>query len=114
MSAMQRSKGARFEREVARQLSNDFGVEVGRKLGQARDSGNDIDLPPLRIECKRYASIAVYKWMEQCEKGLDEDVIPTVIARADNKKPIVIMRYEDWVEMARHAVLWKQNDERLD
>jgi hypothetical protein len=39
-----RDKGARGEREFAELLSNELGQVVKRKLGQARDGGDDISV----------------------------------------------------------------------
>ena len=58
MSAYQRRRGAGFEREISGYLSERLGRVVKRKLGQARDSGDDIQVGRFRIECKRRASIA--------------------------------------------------------
>jgi Holliday junction resolvase len=103
MSKMQRTKGATFEREIANDLTESWGVKVKRNLGQARDSGDDITVPPFRIECKRRKGIAVYEWLEQCEMACYKVMrreFPVVIARADHKEPIVIMRYSDWKRIA--------------
>ena len=39
-----RNKGAAAERELASMLSNELGVVVKRKLGQAREGGDDIQI----------------------------------------------------------------------
>lgn len=100
MGKMQRNKGAQFEREIALDLSGRFLRQIKRKLGQAREGGNDIDLPPFKIECKRYAGIGVYKWLEQCVAACGTYDIPVVIARADHKDPIAIIRYTDFKVLA--------------
>lgn len=100
MGKMQRNKGAQYEREIANDLAATFLRPIKRKLGQARDSGNDIDLPPFRIECKRYASIAVYTWLEQCVAACGLRDIPVVVARADSKESIVVLRFCDFKKLA--------------
>lgn len=110
MGKMHRNKGASFEREISNDLSRTFQREVKRKLGQARDSGNDIDLPPFRIECKRYAKVAVYVWLEQCMKACGLSEMPIVIARADQKESIVVMRYEDFKRLAAGVLAQKPQD----
>lgn len=100
MGKMQRNKGAQFEREIANDLSATFLRQIKRKLGQARDSGNDIDLPPFRIECKRYQNIAVYTWLEQCVAACKPQDVPVVVARADNKPSIIVMLYQDFKKLA--------------
>lgn len=99
MSAFQRTKGAAFEREVSRVLSDAFGIIVQRKLGQARDGGDDIQVGQYRIECKRRAAIAVHEWLEQCMAASSTGDIPIVIARADAKEAIVILRLADFLPL---------------
>lgn len=105
MSAYQRNRGAGFEREIAADLSADWGVKIKRNIGQARDGGDDITVPPFRIECKRRKGIAVYEWLDQCVKACNGDGdIPVVIAKADRREPIVVMRYSDFKKLAREEV----------
>lgn len=66
MSANQRRKGSTFEREIASYLADRLGRAVRRKLGQARDGDDDIQVGRFRIECKRRAALSVYPWLEQC------------------------------------------------
>jgi hypothetical protein len=106
MSKSQRTKGATFERDVANDLTADWGIKIKRNIGQARDGGDDITVPPFRIECKRRAGIAVYDWLAQCERACELSEIPVVIARADQKDAIVIMRYSDWKKLAREELLF--------
>ena len=98
MSAYQRRKGQGFEREISGYLSERLGRVVKRKLGQARDSGDDIQVGKFRIECKRRASLAVYAWLEQCIAACGTDV-PIVIARGDGKEAIAILRLDDLVPL---------------
>lgn len=102
MSKMQRTKGAQFERETAATLSAELGTVVKRKLGQARDGGDDMEAGPFRIECKRRAGIAVYEWLEQCAAAAQPGQVPIVIARADRKADsIVILRLTDFIPLMR-------------
>jgi hypothetical protein len=110
VSKMQRDKGATFEREIANELSQLVGRKVQRNIGQVRDGGDDITLPPYRFECKRRASIAVYQWLDQCAeacanadppysmallpKTVENANIPIVVARADHRQSIVVMNWE--------------------
>jgi hypothetical protein len=96
MSKLSRDRGAAFEREVCADIKRVLGVDVKRKLGQARDSGNDIDFPPYRIECKRRRTLAVDKWLAQCERGAMEGEIPLVIARSDRGYSVAVLSL-DWL-----------------
>ena len=58
MSAMQRTKGAGGERELARLLQEHLGIPVNRNLQQTRQGGADlIDVPGWAIEVKRAANL---------------------------------------------------------
>jgi Holliday junction resolvase len=98
MSKMQRDKGHNFERDVVNWLK-DWGFEASRNLTQTRDSGGDISLPRWLFECKRYAKIAVYTWLRQAEIAAKPEQIPVVVAKADRQEPIVIMRFDKFLEL---------------
>lgn len=95
MSKSQRTKGANGEREVCKLLAEEFGVKVGRELGQARDSGCDIRLQSFVFEIKRRKRIATYEWLEQAEAASKPGEMPVVMARADGKDWLVMMPW--WV-----------------
>jgi len=108
MSASQRTKGAAGERELAGILADALGIEVKRKLGQARDSGNDIDLPGFAVECKRRARLAgLYEWIAQADGGNGP---PVLILRADGKGWLAVMRLPDWITLAREEVAARAGD----
>lgn len=102
MSKSQRDKGAKGEREVCSVVQDLIGVSARRKLGQARDSGNDIDLGPFTVEVKRRKAIAVYDWIEQASAAGDK---PVVVCRADGKPWLVIQPFEDWLALAREEIV---------
>jgi Holliday junction resolvase len=97
---MQRRKGAVGEREIAGVLSDVFGRPIKRLLGQARDSGHDITLPPFAIEVKRRARIhGIYDWIAQAQSGT-----PVLMMRADGKEWLVTMKLADWCKLAREEI----------
>lgn len=90
-----------------------LGIKIKRNIGQARDGGNDIDLPPFLIECKRRKTLGtVYGWLQQAIDSLPEflrrhgasHAIPVVVAREDNGESIAILRLQDFIALARPAV----------
>lgn len=101
MSARERRKGAATERELATKLSDDLGRIVQRKLGQARDSGDDIQVGHFRIESKARKAFSVWAFMDQCQAACGEGDIPVVALRANGRPWLVLMRYEDVVPMIR-------------
>ena len=105
-----RERGARGERELCSLLSDALGFSVSRRLGQARDSGHDIDLPGFAIEVKKRRRIALlYEAMSQAESG---SRTPVVASRADGKDWLVTMRLSDWIKLAREEVIAALADEK--
>jgi len=107
MGKSQRTKGAGGERELCGILSDALGQVVKRKLGQARDSGHDIDLPPFKIEVKRRKRIAlIYEAMDQAETKSDfpTEHTPIVALRADGKPWFIVMYACDWIKLAREEI----------
>jgi hypothetical protein len=100
LAGKSRRKGSAFEREVCALLEvYAEGKKYRRKLGQAREGGNDIDDPPYRIECKRRKKLGtVMGWLAQAQLGSEAGEVPVVIAREDNGRHIVIMYASDWLE----------------
>lgn len=106
MSKLARERGRLFEIEIGKILSQHSGQEIKRKLGQARDSGNDIDYGPFVVECKRTRALGyVSKWYQQAvdavtlRKG-EPGLIPVVIAREDLGQPVVILGMDDFLRLA--------------
>lgn len=102
MGKLQRQRGASTEREIANYLSEQLGFVVRRKLGQARDSGEDINVPPFRIEVKRRRKLAVLDFMRQCETGSTAGEVSVVIMRVDgDMRPVVMLRLDDFIPLMR-------------
>lgn len=91
-----RNKGANGERELAGILSDELGVVVKRKLGQARDGGHDIEIGRFLIEVKRQERLAIEEWCKQIEtacttySAINEDgnlapPVPVVVFRRNGQ-----------------------------
>lgn len=101
MSASQRNKGAAAEREVCAIFAESLGTPIKRKLGQARDGGDDIEIGRFRIEVKRREAIAIDTWCEQVEACTDIGQIPLVVYRRNGKPWRVVLRLEDFIPLMR-------------
>ena len=99
MSKSQRTKGAAYEREVVHILRN-AGFDCARNLAQTREGGGDIHLDQFMVECKRRAKIAVYDWLDQATLAAKERK-PIVVARADQRENIVILRFTDFLDIVK-------------
>lgn len=101
MGKSQRTKGAAGEREVCAILRDTLGVDAHRNLSQTRDGGTDIAVGQFRIECKRRARIGnVYEWLAQSQAAcLEPGLTPVVAARADGKKWVAILDFNDFCRL---------------
>jgi Holliday junction resolvase len=88
MSAMQRSKGARAEREVFALLSAELGTCVRRNVDQARNGGADcIEVPGWAIEVKRHESGFKAAWWEQAIEQADKACASPALAYRASRQP---------------------------
>jgi hypothetical protein len=101
---MSRNKGARGENELAAMLSDELGTVVKRKLGQARDGADDIEIGKFRIEVKRRETLAVMQWCRQIEACTPKDQIPLVVFRQNGQEWRVVMRMKDLIPMIREEL----------
>lgn len=102
MGASQRRKGAAGENELAKILSEQLGIVVQRKLGQARDGGHDLtQTGPFAWEVKRRKGIAVHEWVDQCAKACGPHDVPIVACRGDNREWLIILRLSDALPILR-------------
>lgn len=105
-----RAKGIAFELAIAKDLRAIW-PEAKRGL-QARGGGEevpDVDVPIFHVECKhgilpnpRAALLQAIRDSEQNGK------IPVAIVKDNRKKPIVVMRYADWLEVMTE---WLRDDD---
>jgi len=96
---MARNKGARGENELAAMLSDELGFVVKRKLGQARDGADDIEVGPFRIEVKRRETLAIMQWVRQIEACTPKDQIPVVAFRQNGQEWRVVLRMSDFLPL---------------
>ena len=83
MSASQRNKGSRGERELFALLTEQLGVTVTRNLTQTRGGGADaLDVPGWAIECKRQEALSIASWWSQATRQ----------AEATGRKPALFYR----------------------
>lgn len=98
---MSRNKGAAAERELAEILSKELGFVVKRKLGQARDSGDDIQVQKFRIEAKRRETLALPAWCRQIEAHCQPGEVPIVAYRQNGQPWRIVMKLEDFLPLMR-------------
>lgn len=81
-----RNKGAAWEREVAKVLTNVTGTACRRQLRQYQIGGSDIETKlPIAVECKTGYRISVAAAIEQAEKNAEFEEIPFVWVKQNRK-----------------------------
>jgi hypothetical protein len=117
MGKSQRNKGAGYERELGAIFSTHFGTKITRKLGQARDSGNDLDAGPFVVEAKRRKSLkTLMGWWNQARASAMQQssnrhavcvqhrrCTPIVVMREDNGPNMVFLQLEDFLALIKGA-----------
>lgn len=99
-----RNKGAAAEREFASMLSNELGVVVKRKLGQARDGGDDIQVDHYRLEVKRRERLSVEDWARQIEAAAEPGEWPVVVFRRSGQPWRAIVPIELLIKAMREKL----------
>jgi len=99
-----RVRGAAYEREVAQQLSDWLGVDCKRKLGAARDGGDDIQVGQFRIECKRHETTKVWEWYEQAKAQTPAGEIPVVVFRRSRSESMALISFVDFIRLMREFI----------
>lgn len=102
MGKMQRAKGARVEREIAALLTEELGVVVKRKLGAARDGGDDIVIgKKYSVEVKARKAFSVSAFLRQAESNCGT-MTPVVVLREDgDREPMALLRLRDLLPLIR-------------
>ena len=99
-----RNKGAAAERELATMLSDELGFAVKRKLGQARDGGDDIQIGKYRIEVKRREALRLDEWCKQVEAASGAGDVPCVAYRRNGQPWRVVVPIDWFIEQVRETI----------
>lgn len=99
-----RNKGAAAERELTAYLTEALGFDIKRKLGQARDSGDDVQIGHFRIEVKRRETLAIMDWCRQVEACCGPDDVPVVAFRQNNQGWRIVLKLDHFLPYLRHQL----------
>jgi hypothetical protein len=98
-----RIKGANFERQLAKLITENTPLIAKRGLGQTRGGGSeisDVDIPLLHIEAKRHKRCNIKAALEQAiADAKNNGKIPVAITKDDRREILVTMRFCDWINM---------------
>ena len=103
MSKMQRTKGAAWEREVAKRFREALpDVEIRRNLQTqgGRAVGNDLVVPGYSVECKAGKLPNPRAALEQAERD-SKGGIPVAVIKDDRQPPFVCLRLAAFLEMVK-------------
>lgn len=99
-----RNKGAAAERELAAMLSDELGFPIKRKLGQAREGGDDIQVENYRLEVKRREKLAIESWCKQVEEVAEAGEWPVVVFRRSGQKWRAVVPIELLIKAMREKL----------
>ena len=97
-----RSKGARFERELAAWLRDTFGVEArrGQQFSGGSDSPDVIGWPGVHIEAKHVEKLNIETAMLQAERDAAGRAVPVVIHKRNRTARMLTVRLDQIEELA--------------
>lgn len=104
MTINSRQKGAAAEREVANILKDrGFDAHRGQQFHGGGDSPDVVGLPGFHLEVKRVERGGVYDWMDQAQRDAALDSVPLVVHRRSKKPWVVILRFDDFLNLLENA-----------
>ena len=105
-----RRKGAGAERELAKILSEKFGLDVHRGFTFHHES-DLVGIAGIHPEVKRVEKLNIHKAMAQAieESEKRKDGAPTVFFRRDREDWLVCMRLPEWIELYKE---WRDGKEK--
>lgn len=95
MSAMQRNKGAAYERKVANLLTEATGKVWRRRVRNAADDSDVVADDPafahIVIECKHANTLCLPAWWRQAQQQAGEQGVPVLIYRQTGARGELVM-----------------------
>jgi len=101
-----RTKGLAFERFIANELKIIF-PEIRRQLEFQVQDAKGVDLQNsgvFKIQCKKYADYVSISTINEAQYNNLLGEMPVLISAGTNKEPMVVMRFEDWIELIKKFV----------
>ena len=124
MGAMQRRKGATFERTMVNMLKEEGFHDAMRNHAQTAIGGYDIvGVDPFAIEVKNHKKLSINTWWVQTLAQTPKGFIPTLIYKIPNTSKIMVqmplsavnqelssdrtvtMSFDDFIYVAREVIL---------
>lgn len=102
MSARERTKGVRAEREVER-LILDAGIPCDRSLSGRVQPAGDVSLPGVALEVRRRNRVRVIEWSREHEELTPSHLTPAIAYRPDAEPWRVSLPLADFLDLLREA-----------
>lgn len=100
MTINSKTKGAVYEREIARALREyGYAARRGQQYCGANGDADVIGLEGIHLECKRTERTDLYGWLAQAESDAREGELPVVVHRKNNHKSLCIMSFETFMRL---------------
>lgn len=104
MSARERTKGAAWEREVARLFRDAIGCDAhrGAQSRAGRDGPDVTGVPGFWIECKHQANpraAAALRQATSCAAEAESHAWPIAVIKANRTAPYVVMGLDDFLTL---------------
>lgn len=97
-----KQKGARFERELAKILTEKGYVarRTAQYCGKTGDAADVIGLDGIHIEAKHCETMRLYEWMEQAVRDSEgSENLPAVFHKKNRADILVTMRMKDFMKL---------------
>ena len=100
MGKKSKSKGARGEREAAKELSKILNIDAyrGRQYSGSPQSPDVVAIPEIHFEVKRTERLQLYPSLDQSSND-SGDAIPVVLHRKNRRKWVVVAYLDDMPEI---------------
>jgi len=110
MSAYQRNKGARWERQIVNDCK-EHGIQATRTAPLQTDGQSlpDVTATPLWIEAKVGAQPPIVRGLKQSQETCPPTHIPCCVAKKDTEQPTITMLWGDFLELLQE---WRERGER--
>lgn len=112
MGKMQREKGKRGERELAKELRELGFNECKRGQQFSGIEGEDVvGIEGVHIECKRTETLRLYEALDQAIRDADGKKIPIVCHKKNRGEFVAVLRLRDVVEFAKIIIEQRKDGE---
>lgn len=104
MGKSSRDKGKRGEAECARILREyGFNARRGQQYSGANGDADVVGLPGIHLEVKRREKFEGYDWLDQAARDARPGEIPAVWWRKNDHRWVVMMDFEDFIQLYSEA-----------